>query len=71
MAEKLKPLEELVKQLPPASQQEVRDFIQSLLEKAGKPADRLRQNWAGLLREHRDQYTSLELQKEASDWRGD
>jgi hypothetical protein len=69
MAEKLKPLEELVKQLPAASQQEVRDFVEFLLEKARKPANKLRQNRAGFLREHRDQYTSLELQKKASEWR--
>jgi mRNA-degrading endonuclease RelE of RelBE toxin-antitoxin system len=72
MAEESKPLEELVKQLPQASQQEVRDFVEFLLEKeARKPASKLRQDWAGLLRGHRDQYTSLELQKKASEWRGD
>ena len=72
MAEKSKPLEELLKQLPPASQQEVRNLVELLLKKkARKPGDKLRQDWAGLLKDHRDQYTSLELQKKALEWRVD
>ena len=58
MAEKSKSLEELVKQLPPASQQEIRNFVEFLLEKNRKRADRVHQDWAGLLRDQRDKYTS-------------
>ena len=67
-----KPLEELVKELPPDCQEEVRDFVEFLLERRGrKRGGKLRQDWAGALKEYRDQYTSLELQKKALEWRGD
>ena len=47
---RLKPLEELIKELPPASQAEVRSLIESLLEKRKrKPVGKLRQDWAGAL----------------------
>jgi hypothetical protein len=72
MAERRKPLEELVDELPPILQDEVRDFAEFLLErKTRKPVARLRQDWAGVLSSHRDEYTSFELQKKALDWRGD
>ena len=72
MSTQRKPLDELVKELPPDTQAEVRDFIESLLEKRKRKAVRkLRQNWAGALSDYRDEYTSLELQKKALDWRGD
>jgi mRNA-degrading endonuclease RelE of RelBE toxin-antitoxin system len=70
--EVVKPLEELIKELPPHLQQQVADFVEFLLEKhsrkVGKP---LRQDWAAALKEYRDQYTALELQKKALEWRGD
>jgi len=65
-------VEEMINQLPPNLQQQVRDYVQFLLEKWGKAHGRkLRQDWAGALREFRDQYTSLELQEKALHWRGD
>jgi len=65
-------LEELVKELSPDCQEEVRDFVLFLLKKQGKKSGgKLRQDWAGTLKEYRDQYTSLELQKKALEWRGD
>jgi len=65
-------LKELLEQLPPELEDEVRDFIEFLLEKkAEKRGRKLRQDWAGALRDYRDQYTSLELQKKALEWRGD
>jgi hypothetical protein len=67
-----KSLEELIRGVPPEFQKEIRDFVLFLLEKRAKKEDRkLRQDWAGSLREFRDQYTSLELQKKALEWRGD
>lgn len=67
-----KPLAELVEELPPDAQAEVRDFIEALLTKRErKPAGKLRQDWAGALRDVRDQYSALELQRKALDWRGD
>ena len=66
-----KPLQELIQELPPDMQAEVRDF-EFLLAKRGRHAKRtLRQDWAGALRHYRQQYTSLELQRQALTWRGD
>ena len=51
---------------------EVRDFVDFLLEKRSRKSGRkLRQDWAGALEDYRGQYTSLELQKKALEWRGD
>jgi hypothetical protein len=70
--ETVKTIEELVKELPPELQQEVWDFAQFLLEKQARKSGRtLRQDWAGALKNYRDQYSSLELQKKALEWRGD
>lgn len=72
MSIQLKPLEELVKELPSDSQAQVRDFIEFLLEKRKRKATgKLRQDWAGALSDYHDQYRSLELQQKALDWRGD
>lgn len=65
-------LEELVQQLPSHLQQEVKDFAEFLLEKRGhRQGTKLRQDWAGALRDYRDRYTSLDLQEKALEWRGD
>ena len=65
-------LKELIDRVPPELQREVWDFAEFLLEKRAKKAGRkLRQDWAGALREYRAQYTSLDLQKKALEWRGD
>ena len=71
MNEERKSLEELVREVPPDLEEEVRDFIEFVLEKRARtPGRQLRQDWGGALRDLRDQYTSLELQKKASEWRG-
>jgi len=65
-------VEEIVKELPPELQQEIEDFVQFLIEREKrKVGKKLRQDWAGALRDYCDQYTSLELQKMALEWRGD
>jgi galactose-1-phosphate uridylyltransferase len=65
-------VQDLVKVLPPNLQKEVEDFARFLIEKRlRRQGKRLRQDWAGALRDYRDQYTSLELQKKALEWRGD
>jgi hypothetical protein len=67
-----KSLPELVQELPPDMRAEVRDFIEFLLAKRSRSEKRvLRQDWAGALRDYREQYTSLELQRQALAWRGD
>ena len=65
-------IEQKIKMLPLELQHEVEDFIEFLIEKRkAKRGKKLRQDWAGALRDFRDQYTSLELQKKSLDWRGD
>ena len=60
-------LEENIQKLSPELQQEVEQFVQSLLEKDQKRAKkRPKLDWAGALKEFRDQYTSVELQHEIS-----
>ncbi len=72
MSTQRKPLDKLVSELPPDSQSEVRDFVEFLLEKRKRRSvGKMRQNWAGALSDHREEYTSLELQKKSLDWRGD
>ncbi|MBN1138920.1 MAG: DUF2281 domain-containing protein [Anaerolineae bacterium] len=67
-----KSLSELVQELPPDMHAEVRDFVEFLLAKQSRGEKRaLRQDWAGALRDYREQYTSLELQRQALAWRGD
>lgn len=66
-----KSLSELVDELPPAVQQEVRDFVEFLISRHGRePGKKLRQDWAGALRDYREEYSALELQKKALEWRG-
>jgi len=72
MGTTVKPLPELVKELPPYAQRAVRDFVEFLLAKHRSKAGRkLRQDWAGALRDYRDQYTALELQRKALEWRSE
>ena len=67
-----KSLEELINELPPDMHIEVRDFIEFLLTKREQRSESaLRQDWAGALREHRQEYSSLDLERRAMDWRGD
>lgn len=72
MSSDQKSLDEIVRALPPDSQAKVREFIETLLP-TSNPSTRkkLKQNWAGALRDYREQYTSMELQKKALEWRGD
>ena len=68
----MKTLDEVLQELPPHLRDEVRDFAQFLLEKRTAPKQRrLRQSWAGGLREFRDQFTAMDLQKKALEWWGD
>jgi len=51
-------------------QQQVQDYIEFLLEKRlKKPRGKPTFEWAGALKDLRDQYTSVELQHRISDWR--
>jgi hypothetical protein len=61
-----------MEKLPPDLQQEVKDFARFLVEKKAKPRrKKLRLTWAGGLREFRNQYSSLDIQKKSLEWWGD
>lgn len=62
----------VVKELPPALQQEVGDFALFLQQKRLK--DRTSAptfEWMGALKELQEQYTSVELPHEAVEWRSE
>jgi hypothetical protein len=63
-------ISERIRNMPPALQQEVEDFV-LFLAKRGQPHStrKLRQDWAGALKEYRDAFTSVALQKKAAEWR--
>ena len=62
-------LPELGQSLPSEMQQQVQDYIEFLLKKRQKPRGKPTFEWAGALKDLRDQYTSVELQHRISDWR--
>ena len=63
-------LEEMVKRLRSDLQEEVRDFVQYLInKKVNRQRGTPQFKWAGALRDLRSQYTSVELQHRASRWR--
>ena|GEM_PF-371353 len=67
----LETLEEMIKELSPELKQEVYDFTQFLLTKnVPRKHKKMQLKWAGGLREFREQYTSLELQKKSLEWWG-
>ena len=56
-------------QLPPDLQEKVIEYIDSLLaQRELQQKKKPKLDWVGGLKEYRDQYTALELQKEAVDW---
>ena len=59
-----------IRELPPELQEEVIHFIDFLrTKKSSKQKKKPNLEWVGGLKAYRDQYTALELQKKASDWR--
>ena len=68
--EALERIEKMIRELPPELHREVEDFVEFLLEKRLKrPRAKPNFDWAGALKDIRDQYTSVELQHEISEWR--
>lgn len=59
--------------LPPQLQQEVEDFVDFLLTRTARQQGKrfLKQDWAGGLTQFKEQYTALELQRKAMEWRED
>ena len=63
-------LETVVKQLPLELKEEVEDFVEFLLKRQSKkPRKKLKMNWAGVLKDIKDQYASVDLQHKISKWR--
>ena len=61
---------EKIRELPPELQEEVIHFIDFLrTKKSSKRKKKTNLEWIGGLKAYRDQFTALELQKKASDWR--
>jgi hypothetical protein len=66
----VKSLQELIEQLPPELQQEVRDFAEFLTRKYGSRTPGMPSlRWAGALRDLGTRYTSVELQHAILRWR--
>ena len=65
----MEPLEKKINNLPPNLQKEVYDFVEFLeLKRASGKKNKPTLNWAGGLKEFKNQFTSVELQKKALDW---
>jgi hypothetical protein len=62
-----------IKKLPPYLLSEVELYIDFLQEKktTGKKKSKFKLNWAGALKEFNTQYSSIELQKKALEWRSE
>jgi hypothetical protein len=66
----MKNIEERIKDLPPELRQEVEDFVNFLIERRIKrPRGKPEFNWAGALKDMRQEYTSVELQHKIAEWR--
>lgn len=65
-------VEEKIRRLPPSLRQEAEDFVDFLIQKRlNRPRGTPTFDWAGALKDLRDQYTSVELQHQISDWRSE
>jgi len=65
-------VEEVIRQLPPDLQREVLDFAEFLEQRqSNRKQKKLRMSWAGGLKEFREQFTALELQRKALEWWGE
>ncbi len=61
---------EKIKHLPPEKRMEVIALVKSLLEQgSSKKGLGLKLTWAGGLKAHKDSFTSLDLERRASEWR--
>ena len=67
----LKTIENKISQLPPGLVLKLDDYLDYLLSqrKIKTNSSFLRQSWAGGLKEYHNEYSSVELQKLAIEWR--
>jgi len=61
-------LSESIDNLTPDLQRKFFDYIDELTKNRKKKQKKLSLNWAGGLKEYKDQFISLELQKKSLDW---
>jgi hypothetical protein len=63
-------IERAVRLLPPEIQDQVREFIESLLAQQNKLTEYRKPtlSWRGALQDLKEQYTSVELQHKALEW---
>ncbi|MFQ5799568.1 MAG: DUF2281 domain-containing protein [Bacteroidota bacterium] len=65
-----KNLEAIINELPPELRQEALDFVQFLIERRSRKTQRKPSfDWAGALKDLKNQYSSVELQHKISEWR--
>jgi hypothetical protein len=63
-------VESKIRKLKPEQKKEVNDFIDFLLNrKISKKKKKPSFEWFGCLKEYRDTFTSIELQKKSLEWR--
>jgi len=63
-------IEEMIRKLPPDLQEEVKEFVEFLLEKRAKRnKEKPKFDWAGALKDLKGVYSSVELQHKISEWR--
>jgi hypothetical protein len=68
----MKTLEEMIRELPPELRQEAEDFVKFLVDQRLKrPRSKPKFNWAGALKDWRDEFTAVELQHKIAEWRAD
>ena len=61
-------LAESINSLPTDLQEKVYAYIEKLKKNRKKKKRKLSMKWAGGLREYKDKFTSVELQKKSLDW---
>ena len=67
----LKKIEQKISSLSPGLIYDLELYLDFLLQKFKSTThSKLKQKWAGALKEYRSKYTSIELQKKSLDWRG-
>ncbi len=67
---KIQSIEKKLKDLPPSTMPLLDAFIDDLLKKSKRSKSQpLLQDWAGGLKDFKAQFTALELQKKALEWR--
>jgi Protein of unknown function (DUF2281) len=73
MEDKIKSLNEIAKKLKSEDQESLISYAKKLLQKKEKVSinKTIDLSWAGALKEYKEKYTSLDLQKKALEWWGD